>query len=75
MLWVNDELKLGKFKVGSVVWDSFISKDEINKYKACLTLPGYKSNLGHFKTSNEAKERVVNAVKLWLIDAQLEEKL
>jgi hypothetical protein len=62
-------LFLGKYAVGSVYFDGTVARGSENRYATTCSLPGIKNNLGHFKTEEEAKERVEYAVNYWLNNA------
>lgn len=59
-------LMLGRWNVGSVDYDSTKSRNDPKKWAATCRLPGIKDLLGHYETSDVAKERVENAVRHWL---------
>lgn len=63
------KLYLGKYHVGSVFWDGFTSQTEDRKYKVTCKLPGIKPDLGRYKTVDEGKARLVQAVNTWILGA------
>jgi hypothetical protein len=65
----TSEAFLGKFCVGSVFRDGSVSCDDINKIKTELRLPGIKSSLGHFETTDIAKVKVEDAINYWVLRA------
>lgn len=62
---------LGKWRVGWVGWDSMLSRDDPNKYKATCNLSGIREVLGYFETEEEAKARLLKAVEAWVSGAGL----
>jgi len=67
----GEYLFLGKWKVGSIQYDSFRSKDDPLKYIANCRLPGIKDDLGHFEDEDKAKSIVEFAVDHWIKGAEL----
>lgn len=63
------KLYLGKYHVGSVFWDGFTSQTEDRKYKVACKLPGIKPDLGRYKTVDEGKARLIQAVNTWILGA------
>lgn len=63
---------LGRWVVGSVVWDK-IKRDD-PPYTATCDLPGVRERLGRFETVEAAKARVEDAVAWWLSGAGLTEQ-
>jgi hypothetical protein len=63
-------LKIGKWRVGSVLYDSCTSKGDPKKYKSICVLPGIKTDLGHYEDQEEAKNRLIGAVKHWFREAE-----
>ncbi len=64
--WKDDVLYVGKIKVGSVHYSSFISREDPKKYQATCFLPGIKSDLGRFETKDAAKTQVETGVNRFL---------
>ena len=58
-------LVVGKWTVGSIFYDSARSRNDPKKYAANIHLPGILSRLDYWDTEEEAKARVVLAVKRW----------
>lgn len=67
-------LKLGKWSVGSVMYDSCTSQGDPKKYKASCSLPGIKPTLGHFVDEESAKAAVEQAVDYWLRKINMKEE-
>jgi hypothetical protein len=61
---------LGRWDVGRTEYDGLAKREE-PKYIASCRLPGIKERLGNFATEDEAKERIVKAVTVWLAGAGL----
>lgn len=62
---------LGKWKVGSVYYDSLRTRGDPLAYKATCSLPGIKAHLGTFETTEQAKAKVEFAVNYWVNRAEL----
>lgn len=68
--YANGEwLFLGKWPVGGINYDSLVSRERKDKYRATCQLPGICSNLGLHATPAMAKERVEAAVTSWLVNS------
>ena len=65
----GSKLYLGKYHVGSVFYDGFVSRDENLKFKVVCKLPGIKSDLGRYETEEEGKARLIRAVNTWILGA------
>lgn len=65
----ENSLFLGKWKVGGVYYSGLVSKDDPRKYKAYCLLPGIKEVIGHFKTEQEAMQRLERAANWWVKEA------
>lgn len=59
-------LYAGKWSVGGVHYDSCLPQGAPARFNATCRLPGVKSDLGHFKTEEEAEKRVEEVVRYWL---------
>jgi hypothetical protein len=64
-------LLLGKWKVGTVYYDSCRSKDDPKKYEATCYLPGIKNSLGHYDEEDKAKVIVEEAVNHWISKSEI----
>lgn len=79
MKWEQDARKysagkillLGKWKVGSIYYDSCRPKDDPLKYCASCNLPGIKTILDYYATQEEAMTRVETAITYWIKQANL----
>jgi hypothetical protein len=64
------ELRAGKWKIGSVVWNSMSSpkgaSGEILKYAAHCLLPGIKGFLGNFETEEEGIKKLQSTLDNWM---------
>lgn len=67
-------LMLGNITVASVVYDVMTAKDNPEKFRADLFLPGLKSNHGYFSSQEGAQYYVENQVKGWLYAARLNDE-
>ena len=64
--------KLGNWTVGSWYYDSSRPRDSTKMYAANLTLPGIKSEQGHWGSADEAKTRIERVVRYWVLRADIE---
>lgn len=79
--WRYEEPKYGvmhggfikKWRVFSYHYDSCCSKVEVKRYKLTCFLPGLKSNIGHFETEQEAKDKAEFLMLYWIDKAGLGE--
>lgn len=65
----GSQLFLGKYHVGTVHWDGFASGVEDKKILVKCKLPGIKPDLGRYKTMDEGKARLIQAVNTWILGA------
>lgn len=65
---------IGKYRFFSIGWDGMVSGEQEERYLLKVFLPGIKSNLGHFKTPDLAKEKAKYILEFWLHNTNLEVK-
>jgi hypothetical protein len=63
--------KLNEAVIFNIYWDSFISREQVEKYKLVSELPGIKSHLGHYVDETTAKEKAENLFDRWLLKVGL----
>lgn len=69
---VGIELWLGQVPVGHVHYNALRSRSDPVSYVAVCSLPGLKAVDQNFPTEDDAKAKVVSAVKFWISAAGLE---
>ncbi|MFA5875215.1 MAG: hypothetical protein WC901_00810 [Candidatus Margulisiibacteriota bacterium] len=64
------EVRCGKWKIGSVVWNSSGNPKGDNgedlKYKAHCRLPGIKEFVGNFETEQKGVEKLQSVLDYWI---------
>jgi hypothetical protein len=62
---------LGAYKVFTVAYDGFTSRESENKHKLVNLLPGMKPTVGHFKNQEQAMMKAEVLYDEWLKSAGL----
>lgn len=60
---------LGKWAVGTVIWDGMVSRGEELFWKVCITLPRIQIARTHFKEKEQAKRYLSMAIRYWFKNA------
>jgi len=64
--------KFGKYAIFHAYYDACAPKCQDNKIKLTCKLPGIKSFIGHFSTTDDAKEKASEIADYWMKNSGFE---